>query len=139
MCLRDHDIMCFCGIKIILIIHQYKHNFYMTRSRHVLVNCTALTLIFPLWNASMSFLSVFRFMLGGMKPVSIEMMTLATEQSPEEGSAWPRFDLTEPINNGPFRLAQNTFSIAFTSSGSPTYTGTSNWVTTNYRPTSIEQ
>lgn len=48
-------------------------------------------------------------------------MTLATEHKPEAGSEWPMFDFTEPINKGSVRPGQNTFSRAFTSSGSPTY------------------
>lgn len=60
-------------------------------------------------------------MLGGMNPVSIAMITFVTEQRPEAGSEWPRFDLIEPIGKGSVRPGQNTFSKAFTSSGSPTY------------------
>lgn len=68
----------------------------------------------------MSFRGTLKLMLGGIKPVSIAMTTLVTEQRPEAGSEWPMFDFTEPIFSGVLRPGQKTFSSAFTSSGSPT-------------------
>lgn len=68
----------------------------------------------------MSFRGTLKLILGGIKPDSIAMMALVTEQSPEAGSECPMFDLTEPILSGESRPGQNTFSNAFTSSGSPT-------------------
>lgn len=47
-----------------------------------------------------------------------------TEQSPEAGSVCPIFDLTDPTSNGFVLLGQNTWSIADTSSGSPTFVPT---------------
>lgn len=70
----------------------------------------------------MSSLGLLKFMFGGMKPDSIAIITLATEHKPDAGSEWPMFDFTEPISKGSVRPGQNTFSRAFTSSGSPTYT-----------------
>lgn len=69
----------------------------------------------------MSSRGLLKLIFGGIKPDSIAMITLATEHKPEAGSEWPMLDFTEPINNGLVRPGQNTFSRAFTSSGSPTY------------------
>lgn len=77
-------------------------------------------MIFPLKNASISFRGVLKLIFGGMKPVSMAMTTLVTEHKPDAGSEWPIFDLTDPIGSGSLRPSQNTFSIALTSSGSPT-------------------
>ena len=68
----------------------------------------------------MSGLGFEKWRLGGITPASIAIRTLAIEQSPDAGSEWPIFDLTDPINRGVFRSLQNTSAIEFTSCGSPT-------------------
>jgi hypothetical protein len=48
------------------------------------------------------------------------MITFAIEHIPDTGSGCPMFDLTDPIRSGVFLPLQNTWSIVFSSSGSPT-------------------
>jgi len=54
-------------------------------------------------------------------PVSMAMITLVMAHIPDAGSEWPMLDLTDPIRSGVFLPLQNTWSKAFSSSGSPTW------------------
>lgn len=69
----------------------------------------------------MLWLSVSKFILAGIIPVSNAYSTLAIDTKPDTGSAWPTFDLTEPIRRGLVRPTQKTSEIAFSSCLSPTY------------------
>lgn len=68
----------------------------------------------------MSFLGSSKLMFGGISPVSMAIMTLVMEQTPEAGSECPMFDLREPILSGVFLFLQNVVTSALISSGSPT-------------------
>lgn len=48
------------------------------------------------------------------------VFTLAMPHKPATGSLWPMLDLTEPMCRGRFLPVQNTSSMVFSSSGSPT-------------------
>lgn len=49
--------------------------------------------------------------------LSMAIRTLASEQTPDAGSAWPMFDLTDPMSRGVSgdRLEQKIWQMAFAS------------------------